>query len=80
MPGKRIRIDVIAPEDLRLSGTLEQHVTSVLARAQIAYSIPKPADEEMTRMQICLHDPSDSESRFIIRMLRRAGYNLFVSE
>lgn len=73
----KIRVIVEAPKGMPIPKSLGSHVASILRRADIAYGIEKIDEASVI---VTLPDPKDSEARFLIRMLKRAKYNLTVQE
>jgi len=73
-----MKICICAPKSLVLDKNLGEHVSSVLNRAEISYEILK--EKSKTEMSVRLHGVSDSEARFIVRLLQRSGYDMEISE
>lgn len=73
-----IKIQIRPPAGRHLAVDIEEHVVSVLIRAHLEFRVFSRTDED--ELTVYLMHPNSSERNFVIRLLKRAGYDMIVEE
>jgi hypothetical protein len=71
-----LEIQVLPPDGKKLHQDLATALSTILGRLQVPFEIK---DNGSGAISVIVLDSTDSECRFILRILQRAGYNAAIS-